>query len=1578
LRQLARQGKIDAIKLGRDWLTTEQSVLQYIQTQQRRHQKALAILQTAEKAFLAFAFMVMAVTATPKAHAQYLSVPSARPVTTVSATMHAMISGWQGLGSFYAEELSAVFRLSASSLAEQANQTHVALGAWQHFGSFYGQGLSAVFRTNESALAEQANQIKTALLWQRQETRAVLASVGQSLLGKTPEEYLADAPVKLLALAKHPIQPHGPDASPGGSATTSELTDVSPNQQPRVIGLTTSKAQQPSAPENTSASSGISQPQIQSLIAQTLQRYSASGAFTGPEGPEGQPGPSGSSIVQNGNGQTTAAVGGNPIVTYVPAVPANSFSGASLAGFSQLSAGSFSSGNTSVNGNLDVSGPVSATGPVTVSSLDSSGNATIDGTLSAATSTLSSLMVSGPVTLTGSTTITGLTVTGFNPGLTPGSIAFQGTSGLVQDNANFFYDSTDHFLGLGTTTPSQLLTVAGNGLFTGQLTVAGPTVLGATTIANLTLGAALPVSSGGTGLSNVPYGSLLMGSTTNTSLATIATGSQGTFLLMNNNVPSWTATSSLGIVSGIQSLNGQTGSVQTFATSTSGGLQLNITSASNIHTFTLQPASGYTVPLSASTTNWNNFYKSPDSFLTAGSNIVFSGTSTIAVSPNPSFTSLTVTATSSLGSASSTALTVSGPLFVSGQSTLGNASSTNLSVSGVTFITGSATFASLTAGNVRSTASGNLYIGGVNLGAGSSEVTGVLPVAAGGTGFSFLTANDILFGNGAGVATSSLFTFASGGLTVNATSTLATTTVIGDLAVNTNQLFVQTSTGNIGIGSSSPIATLSLQGTSGTNPLYIASSTGAGLLVIQQNGNVGIGTTSPGTALQVNGTITASNLALPMTTSATSGMISFGPYTFLHNYQAAPNSWNTFLGVAAGNTTFASTTVMTTGVGAYSLNALTTGTENSGFGHGTLQYTTTGSNNTVVGSGAMYSNVSGSGNSVLGIATLSGNLSGNYNVAIGYWTLQNSTSSSYNIAIGYQTMENSMGNNNIAIGTQSLFNNTSGGTDAAVGYQALDANTSGNNNNAFGNSALFSNITGNGNSAFGADALYQNTSGLYNTAVGYNAGGGTGLTGNSYDTFIGYGATSNFNGAQYSTAIGYNAQATASHQVVIGDTAITQTLLNGNVGIGTSSPAQKLNVYGNLLVATSSYPTLFVNTATGNSGHGTSTPQQTLVIQGSGTEDIFNVASSSGISDLYVASNGNVGIGTTSPQYLVQAGNSSVSGIVARFQNANGTCDVNPTTGTLACSSDERLKKNITPMGDDLSQIMALQPVYFSWNGEASGTPEHPGFIAQQVEQVMPEVVSTDPTTGLLSIGYSDLVPAMVSAVQQIQAEITTLQGGLNGNASSSDLTVYVPSNFSGDSVGEAEIPAGQTSVRVFFSQSYEYQPIVTADVLDVFIEHNINSVTSAGFTISIPAATTTDITFNWHSFASPSEKLAVSDGTTQSITMVVANTTPTTSADPLSVTPVTASPAPTTPAPAPQAVSPQVLGASTTTVPTISVPTSTSQDSLSSSAASATPNSNASTAATTSATAPLAPPLTSSPAPVASDAAPSAPAAAR
>src|ERR1035437_3121681 len=211
-------------------------------------------------------------------------------------------------------------------------------------------------------------------------------------------------------------------------------------------------------------------PNVASQVQSILNQYLQEGTFKGPKGDKGDkgdglaPGFSGpNGMVQDGNGQTTSVIGGAPIVSYYPAVPSQNFTGTSLAGFGSLSAGTFASGNTTISGDLNVSGPVSA------SSLTSSGGATIAGAFSAGTSTLSTLTVSGPATFSGSTTIAGLTVTGLNQGLTQGSIAFQGASALSQDNANLFYDAINHRLGIGTTTPSQLLTVAGNAVFTGNV-----------------------------------------------------------------------------------------------------------------------------------------------------------------------------------------------------------------------------------------------------------------------------------------------------------------------------------------------------------------------------------------------------------------------------------------------------------------------------------------------------------------------------------------------------------------------------------------------------------------------------------------------------------------------------------------------------------------------------------------------------------------------------------------------------------------------------------------------------------------------------------------------------------------------------------------------------------------------------------------------------------------------------------------------------------------------------------------------------------------------------------------------------
>ncbi len=49
LRQLARSGKIRAFKLNRDWLTTPAAILDYLKSQQLRHEQQLNLLRTSER-----------------------------------------------------------------------------------------------------------------------------------------------------------------------------------------------------------------------------------------------------------------------------------------------------------------------------------------------------------------------------------------------------------------------------------------------------------------------------------------------------------------------------------------------------------------------------------------------------------------------------------------------------------------------------------------------------------------------------------------------------------------------------------------------------------------------------------------------------------------------------------------------------------------------------------------------------------------------------------------------------------------------------------------------------------------------------------------------------------------------------------------------------------------------------------------------------------------------------------------------------------------------------------------------------------------------------------------------------------------------------------------------------------------------------------------------------------------------------------------------------------------------------------------------------------------------------------------
>jgi len=91
-------------------------------------------------------------------------------------------------------------------------------------------------------------------------------------------------------------------------------------------------------------------------------------------------------------------------------------------------------------------------------------------------------------------------------------------------------------------------------------------------------------------------------------------------------------------------------------------------------------------------------------------------------------------------------------------------------------------------------------------------------------------------------------------------------------------------------------------------------------------------------------------------------------------------------------------------------------------------------------------------------------------------------------------------------------------------------------------------------------------------------------------------------------------------------------------------------------------------------------------------------------------------------------------------------------------SSDARLKHDIAELDGALEKVAALRGVSFTWNDDQPGAGnQHIGFLAQEVEQVVPEVVKTK-DDGYKAVNYGNLTALLVEAMQDQQAQIEALE----------------------------------------------------------------------------------------------------------------------------------------------------------------------------------------------------------------------------
>ncbi|MEP6904239.1 MAG: tail fiber domain-containing protein, partial [Actinomycetota bacterium] len=229
-----------------------------------------------------------------------------------------------------------------------------------------------------------------------------------------------------------------------------------------------------------------------------------------------------------------------------------------------------------------------------------------------------------------------------------------------------------------------------------------------------------------------------------------------------------------------------------------------------------------------------------------------------------------------------------------------------------------------------------------------------------------------------------------------------------------------------------------------------------------------------------------------------------------------------------------------------------------------------GINNSFFGAVAGQSNVAGGNNTILGTLADVGSPNLNFATALGAGAVVSSSNTvtlgrtidtvkipgNLNITGGL-TFGGTLGANIVNATTQfnlggsRILSNTGFG-NLFAGVAAGSANTSGFDNSFFGNDAGLNNTSGSSNSFFGYFAGYTNTSGSSNSFFGYGAGQSdkTGIR----NTIIGSFADVGANDLTNATAIGAYAIVSQSNSLVLGN--------NVNVGIGTNTPAAKLDVNG--------------------------------------------------------------------------------------------------------------------------------------------------------------------------------------------------------------------------------------------------------------------------------------------------------------------------------------------------------------------------------------------------------------------------------
>ena len=192
---------------------------------------------------------------------------------------------------------------------------------------------------------------------------------------------------------------------------------------------------------------------------------------------------------------------------------------------------------------------------------------------------------------------------------------------------------------------------------------------------------------------------------------------------------------------------------------------------------------------------------------------------------------------------------------------------------------------------------------------------------------------------------------------------------------------------------------------------------------------------------------------------------------------------------------------------------------------------------------------------------------------------------------------------------------------------------------------------------------------------------------------------------------------------------------SGNLGVGTTSPQAQLHTTGTVRfggLPSASGSGVVMADASGNLSR-YALPANTVLTSLSGTS-VTNVlpkldASGTLLNSQLTDDGTNVGLG-----------GAPVSGVKLALY------------GTLRMMSDERTKTNVTRITNALRKVSSLNGYSYDWKGHVA--QREVGFLAQEVEKVLPEAVSQN-ADGIKFLNYDGVIPLLTEAIKEQQLLIS-------------------------------------------------------------------------------------------------------------------------------------------------------------------------------------------------------------------------------